>query len=30
MEYQKTYAATGKLITVIDSMAQTLLGLIPS
>jgi flagellar hook-associated protein 1 FlgK len=30
MEYQKTYAATGKLITVIDSMTQTLLGLIPS
>src|SRR5262249_8781506 len=30
VEYQRSYQATSKLITVIDSMTQVLLGLLPS
>jgi flagellar hook-associated protein 1 FlgK len=30
VEYQRSYQATSKLISVIDSMTQVLLGLIPT
>jgi flagellar hook-associated protein 1 FlgK len=30
VEYQRAYQATSKLISVIDNLTQTLLGLIPS